>query len=78
MQTLIKRILCSCINNQSRVGEKKTVKDKMELYIMIEQLIRQEDIRVLNVNTSYTAVFRTHEAKPGRTERRNRHIHSHS
>ena len=55
MQTLIKRKLCSCINNQSRVGEKKTVKDKMELYIMIEQLIRQEDIRVLNVNTSYSS-----------------------
>lgn len=59
MQTVIKRKLCSCINNQSRVGEKKTVKDKMELYIMIEQLIHQEDIRVLNVNTSYSSFQNT-------------------
>ena len=59
MQTLIKRKMCSCINNQSRVGEKKTVEDKMELYVMIEQLIRQEGIRVLNVNASYSSFQNT-------------------
>lgn len=55
MQSLIKRKLCSCMNNQSRVGENKTVKAKMELYSMIEQLIHQEDIRVLNVNASHSS-----------------------